>query len=121
MRISLPPVISTSALLMFIVGGVVSFTTSVPPHPSLHPVSKTAVVTGNNELITIQAPVRNFLTVCLVFIIHADGKTFPDNVQKCLFFASKNFCRLKYQVQSISVILFSVSSVPTCASDPFRR
>ena len=104
MRISLPHVMSTSVLLTFMVGAVVSLTSSVPPHPSLQPVIKAAVVTGNKELITTHAPARTFLTVSLMLIIHADEKTFPDNVQKRLFFASKNFCRLKYQVQSISVI-----------------
>ena len=104
MRISLPHVMSTSVLLTFMVGAVVSLTSSVPPHPSLQPVIKAAVVTGNKELITTHAPARTFLTVSLMLIIHADEKTFPDNVQKRLFFVSKNFCRLKLPVQSISVI-----------------
>ena len=104
MRISLPHVMSTSVLLTFMVGAVVSLTSSVPPHPSLQPVIKAAVVTGNKELITTHAPARTFLTVSLMLVIHADDKTFPDNVQKRLFFASKNFCMLKLPVQSISVI-----------------
>jgi hypothetical protein len=67
MRTSLPHVISIDEDNRFIVGGVVSLTTSVVSHPSLHAVSNSADVIGSKVLITIHVPIKTFLTASFVF------------------------------------------------------